>query len=125
MKVLLQSFIDNNIPLIIDTLNNNFLDFKKFFFMFTKALNYLSQTSKTHMLILNLFRKVATALVETDAQGTQMMFESILLSPLVEIIVKHPTKKESLCDVMYRFCSKDSTARLHMIQQLLSLLSMR
>lgn len=67
MKVLLQSFIDNNIPLIIDTLNNNFLDFKKFFFMFMKALNYLGNASKAYMLILNLFSKVASSLVEIDA----------------------------------------------------------
>ncbi|KAL4471200.1 hypothetical protein ABPG72_007567 [Tetrahymena utriculariae] len=125
MKVLLQSFIDNNIPLIIDTLNNNFLDFKKFFFMFIKPLNYLSNTSKTFIYILSLFRKVASALVESDAQSTQMMFENILLSPLLDIIAKHPTKKESLCDIIYRFCSKDSTARLHMIKQIQHLLNTR
>lgn len=67
MKVLIHSFIDNNIPLIIETLNNNFLDFKKFFFMFMKALNYLNANSKTYMLILNMFKKVASALVDINA----------------------------------------------------------
>jgi hypothetical protein len=115
MKTLLTSFIDNNIPLIIDTLNNNFLDFKKFFTMFIKPLNILGTHSKTYSLIISLFSSVASALVESDSQATQMMFENILLGPLVEIIKKHPSKKETLSNVIYKFCAKDSSARLHVI----------
>lgn len=38
--------------------------------MFIKPLNLLGTHSKTYVLIISLFRKVASALVEVDAQGT-------------------------------------------------------
>ena len=58
--------MDNNLPLIIETLNNNFLDFKKFFSMFIIPLKYFNYTEEEYILILILFKKVSKELIEID-----------------------------------------------------------
>lgn len=125
LRTLVESFNENNLDLIVETVNNNFLDFKKFFLMFLKPLTCIKVGSKTTIAILSLFKRTANALVEADAHSTQTMFHSILLVPLLEIIAKQPTKKTVLCEIAYKFCAPNSTARLSLIMQIHSHLKMK
>jgi hypothetical protein len=80
--------------LIIESLNNNFIDFKRFFTVFIRPLEVLKPTSKTFILILELLKNVGIKLIELEPQGTQMMFESIILKDLLAISLKYPNKRQ-------------------------------
>lgn len=47
-------------------LNNNFIDFKKFFFLFLKPLEVCPVGTSTYTYTLTLFKKVATPLCDID-----------------------------------------------------------
>jgi hypothetical protein len=75
----------------------------------------LKPTSKVFLLILELMRNVGSKLVELEPQGTQMMFESILLKDLLAIAMKIPNKRDPIIQVFYTFTPTNSLSRLHLL----------
>ncbi|KRX05819.1 Calponin homology domain [Pseudocohnilembus persalinus] len=108
---------------IVEQLNNNFLDFKKFFHLFLRVLEQSPDNSKQFLYCISLFKQVAQKLCEIDPQTLQMMFESILMKELVFIVKKFPTKREQIIDTFYYFCAQDSLSRLHLIKKIKELLN--
>lgn len=123
LNTFLQFFSENCLKLIIEMLNNNFIDFKKFFGMFYKPLNYFDQTNKTYMYIVSLFKKVGSHLVQQDPQITQSLFENILLKDLISMAIKCTNKREQIVEIFYYFCGPDSMSRLHLIQKIKEVLT--
>lgn len=123
MKTFLLFFVEKQcFQDIYENLNNNFLDFKKFFHMFLHAMEYLKHTSKTLMHIYNLIKMVAAQLVQLDAQTTQLMFEQILLKEYLRIATRFPNKRDQICDLFFYFCAPHSTARMHLFKKMKELL---
>eukprot|EP00825_Cyclidium_porcatum_P051511 TRINITY_DN949_c0_g1_i1.p1 TRINITY_DN949_c0_g1~~TRINITY_DN949_c0_g1_i1.p1 ORF type:complete len:805 (-),score=152.08 TRINITY_DN949_c0_g1_i1:109-2523(-) len=116
-------FQESSLKLIIEMLNNNFLDFKKFFGIFFKSLNYFDKSHKTFENILNLFKKVGANLVQIDPQITQSLFENIILKDLITLALKYTNKREPIVEIFYYFCGPDSLSRLHLIQKIKEILT--
>lgn len=56
--------------LIIDNINGNFIDFKKFFTLFLKPLRSYDRESEVFKNSINLLSKVATGMHKKDSQNT-------------------------------------------------------
>ena len=68
------------------------------------------------MHILDLSKQVGESLTRLDPQGSQLMFESIALSPLLDIILKFASKRDSICELMFCFCPADPISRLQLLK---------
>ena len=62
----MNNFLDFNFTMIIESLNNNFIDFKRFFKIFIRPLELRKTSSKVYILILELMKNVGAKLVELE-----------------------------------------------------------
>lgn len=61
--------------LIIDNISGNFIDFRKFFELFSKPLRLYDKESEVFKSIMSLLERIANGLNKRDAENAEMMFE--------------------------------------------------
>lgn len=61
--------------LIIENINGNFLDFKKFLGMFIKPLKIYDKDSETYKQIFDLLETIALGLHKVNSENAEMMFQ--------------------------------------------------
>ena len=61
--------------MIVENINSNFLDYRKFFNMVQKVLKIYDKDSQTYKLVISLYGQIAKGLLRGDAQTSEMMFE--------------------------------------------------
>ena len=59
----------------MDNINNNFIDFQKFFSLFLKPLRTYDKESETFKIISDLITTVAKGLFKTNAENAETMFQ--------------------------------------------------
>ncbi|CAD8183309.1 unnamed protein product [Paramecium pentaurelia] len=123
LKLLLTQFIDVHSQLILEQVQSNFIDFKRFFQIFLRPIQVLKPTSKTYQYILELIRFIGSKLVEIDPNDTQMMFESILLDQLLQIALRNPKKREDIVQLFFVFTPINCVNRTQLLKSIKSKLS--
>lgn len=104
LKIMLQQFLQaSEISLIVDNIENNFVDFRKFFLMLFEPLRALKPSSKTLQLLLELVREVTDQLVRRNTEALRQAFEAILLRPLLDVITLDPKKCGHICTIAFCF----------------------
>ena len=75
----------SEVNLIVENIHNNFLDYRKFFALFHKLLRIYDKEAEPHKLAIALIGSVARALLKTDPEAAEMMFEDIFLPDLLTL----------------------------------------
>ena len=71
--------------MIVDNIQSNFIDYKKFFALLYKILVIYDKESETFKLTIGLMNQIAKGLLRVDPESTEMMFEEFLLPELLKI----------------------------------------
>lgn len=71
--------------LIIDNINGNFIDFKKFFDLLLKPLKIYDKESEVYKNIINLLSKIASGMHKKDSENTEMLFQEFAIKGLLKI----------------------------------------
>lgn len=76
MKRILEQFKrSSEVNMIIENINNNFLDFQKFFTLFIKPLKTYDKDSEIYKMITELMVQVAKGLFRLNPENAEMMFQ--------------------------------------------------
>jgi len=110
--------IENNLDGIAERLSNNFQDFKKFFELFQTPLLDLYWGSVPFMSLVDLLKSLGNKLLKLDPTTTEIMFESLILPQMVNVIVDYYNKRESICQIIFSFCLVNSTSRQRFLKRI-------
>jgi len=110
--------IENNLDGIAERLSNNFQDFKKFFELFQTPLLDLYWGSVPFMSLVDLLKSLGNKLLKLDPTTTEIMFESLILPQMVNVIMDYYNKRESICQIIFSFCLVNSTSRQRFLKRI-------
>lgn len=107
---------------MIECLNNNYGEFKKFFMLILPLLESLNYKFKAFRVLAELTRSLGAELVALEPSATQMFFESIMLEPLLAILKRFPNKYDALVPIFFTFCQGDSISKLRLVKRVKEIL---
>eukprot|EP00828_Plagiopyla_frontata_P044090 TRINITY_DN708_c0_g1_i1.p1 TRINITY_DN708_c0_g1~~TRINITY_DN708_c0_g1_i1.p1 ORF type:complete len:736 (+),score=116.88 TRINITY_DN708_c0_g1_i1:25-2232(+) len=107
-----------NINVIVEYLHNNYADFKRFFKIMLACIRTINFGIQPFALLIDFIKQVGTELTLLDPSSCQLLFESIALEEIVDIIKMYQNKRNQLITVLYAFGHQDSLSRLRLVRKI-------
>lgn len=103
---------------MIECLNNNYAEFKKFFLLILPILEALPFNIKAFRVLADLMNIIGQELVALEPTSTQMFFESIILENVMTILKKYHNKYDAMIPIFFNFCQNDSISKLRLVKRI-------
>ena len=107
---------------LIECLNNNHAEFKKFFQLILPILDSAPYNIKAFRVLTELMNVLGVELVALEPSSTQMFFESIILENLLMILKKYHNKYDLMIPIFFNFCQNDSLSKLRLVKRIKEIL---
>ena len=102
---------------LLESVNNNFGEFKKLFALLGWPLEFLLKETKAYRILVDWLRLFGERLIKMDPFSNQVLFEKMGLSLLLGIIDRFPNKRESLIPVIFSFCQNEPPSKLRLMKK--------
>ena len=85
---------------------------------------FLSQVETLNIEILtfkglvDILKSLGTLLLKMDPTTTEIMFESLVLPQMVDIIAAYYNKREKICQIIFNFCLVTSSSRQRFLKKI-------
>lgn len=73
--------------------------------------------------LVDFLKAIGAELIKVDASTTEMMFEAIIITELVDIILACPNKREDISQIIFSYCSMNCVSRHRFLKKIKEKLS--
>jgi len=109
---------EENLKGVIERLNNNFDEFKRFFQLLQTPLLDLYIGGMAFNTLVELLKEIGRRLLETDSTTTEIMFESLVLPVMVDVIKEYYNKREQVSQIIFSYCLVSSSSRQRFLKKI-------